>query len=68
MNRRICKMLPHLSIIMALFLGTLWVLDQLNPLMGFTNNSISDVIQLVFCIIVLINGGKQIWEYSGEKE
>ncbi|MEY8352343.1 hypothetical protein AALB39_03205 [Lachnospiraceae bacterium 54-53] len=44
----------HLTIILSLFMGTLWVLDQLNPMMNFLNNNITDGLFMLFCISALI--------------
>lgn len=53
---------PHLTLILALFMGTLWVLDQLNPRMNFLNNDITDVIFILFCISSLITSASFLWQ------
>lgn len=52
---------PHLTFILALFMGTLWVLDQLNPMMNFLNNSVADAALFLFCISSLITSAITIW-------
>ncbi len=49
-------LLPHASIILAAAFITFWILDYLNPLIGFLDNDISNVLLLVFCILSLLNG------------
>lgn len=60
MNEKIRNAVPHLMIIGSLFLGTLWVLDQLNPMMGFLSNSTVNVVLFVFCILALVSGIQDI--------
>jgi fumarate reductase subunit D len=50
------KILPHIVIVLAAMFITFWILDQLNPVMNFINNSISNVLLLLFSILSLVNG------------
>lgn len=52
---------PHLTIILSLFLGTLWVLNQLNPMMNFLNNQISNAVLMVFILSSLITSASFLW-------
>lgn len=61
MKNRLLNMLPHLTIILSLFIGTLWVLNQLNPLMGFLDNQISDIFLILLCISSLITSAITVW-------
>ena len=61
MNKWYVYFWPHLTFILALFIATLWVLDQLNPLMNFLNNRIADSALFVFCISSLITSAISIW-------
>lgn len=53
---------PHLTIILSLFLGTLWVLNQLNPMMDFLNNGISIAALMVFILSSLITSVSFLWK------
>lgn len=61
MNKWYVIFWPHLTFILALFIATLWVLDQLNPMMNFLNNRIADSALFVFCISSLITSAISIW-------
>lgn len=50
------KILPHIVIVLAAMFITFWILDQLNPVMNFINNSISNALLLLFSILSLVNG------------
>jgi len=52
--RRIIRVLPHLTIILALMFVTFWILDIYNPMMNFVNSSISNVLLLIFCILSIM--------------
>lgn len=54
--KKVQTILPHIVFITALFLTALWVLDQLNPLMGFLSNPLSDLILLLFFLVSALNG------------
>lgn len=62
MIERLLRSLPHVVIVMALFLGTLWTLDKLNPLMGFMENPFAEAVQILFFITALCNGVYQAWK------
>lgn len=52
------RVLPHVVIILSLVLGTMLVLHQFNPRMGFLTNSISQkyltVLLVSSCILALV--------------
>jgi preprotein translocase subunit SecG len=49
--KRLSKILPHITIILA---GIFWILDILNPTMNFINRKISNKLLLAFCISAII--------------
>ncbi len=51
----------HLTFILSLFIATLWVLNQLNPMMNFLNNWIADSAIFLLCISSLITSAISIW-------
>lgn len=53
--KKIVKILPHVNIILAVLFITLWVLDKLNPIMNFINNSISNVLLIIFFVVSMAN-------------
>lgn len=53
--KKIIRILPHINIILAVLFITLWVLDKLNPIMNFINNSISNILLIIFFIISMAN-------------
>lgn len=61
------KILPHIVIVLAAMFITFWILDQLNPIMNFINNSISNVLLLVFSIASLVNAVFSIAWYRKSK-
>jgi hypothetical protein len=61
MNKWYVNLWAHLTFILALFIATLWVLDQLNPMMNFLNNRIADSALFLFCISSLITSAISIW-------
>lgn len=72
--RKIIKwLLPHCAIILSAAFITFWILDYLNPMIGFLDNQITDILLLVFCIITLLTGilaAVLVWksEHKGKKE
>ena len=54
--KKIQLILPHIVFISAIFFIVLWILDQLNPLMGFLNNPLSDMLLLLFFLTAALNG------------
>lgn len=54
---------PHLTFILSLFMGTLWVLDQLNPMMNFLSNDIADGALMIFIISAFITAALSIWHF-----
>lgn len=61
MKRRILGLFPHITLILALFQGTLWVLDQLNPMMNFLDNTFANAMLMLFCMSALISSISGIW-------
>lgn len=62
------KILPHIVIVLAAMFITFWILDQLNPIMNFINNSISNVWLLLFSIASLVNAIFSIAWYRKSKQ
>lgn len=62
------KILPHIVIVLAAMFITFWILDQLNPVMNFINNSISNALLLVFSISSLVNAIFSIAWYRKSKK
>jgi hypothetical protein len=63
------KLLPHMTIILGLYIGTMWVLDQFNPLMDFLDNSSTMAILFLFCILAVVNGFVELsWLYAEEEK
>lgn len=62
------KVLPHIVIVLAAMFITFWILDQLNPIMNFINNSISNVLLLLFSIASLVNAIFSIVWYRKSKK
>lgn len=61
MKRRILELFLHITLILALFLGTMWVLNQLNPMMNFLDNSFVSAMLMLFCISSVISSVSNIW-------
>ena len=55
MKTRIPHILAHASIVLALFLLTLLVLDYINPSMDFVNNAITKGIIGIACVLSAAN-------------
>lgn len=53
MNRLI-SFLSHCSLILAIMLITLTVVDRFNPSMDFINNDISKLLILILCVCVIV--------------
>ncbi|WP_167955679.1 hypothetical protein [Anaerosporobacter faecicola] len=51
----VAAILPHIVIVLAAMFITFWILDQLNPIMNFINNTISNLLLITFSITALIN-------------
>ena len=49
-------LLPHVLIIGSIFLGTLWILDELNPMMDFLSNPTAKTVLFLFCLTGLFQG------------
>lgn len=65
MKTRILGLFPHITLILALFLGTLWVLDQLNPMMNFLDNSFANAMLMLLCVSAAISSLSAIWFGDG---
>lgn len=52
--KRLSKLLPHLTIILAGMFIVFWILDILNPTMNFINRKISNKLLLIFCISAIV--------------
>ena len=52
--KRLSKILPHITIILAGMFIVFWILDILNPTMNFINRKISNKRLLAFCIAAII--------------
>lgn len=59
--KRIIRILPHLTIILAGMFITFWILDILNPVMNFINRKISNKLLLIFCILAIITAIMEIY-------
>ena len=54
------RLLPHLTISLALCFLTFLVLDWYNPLLAFITNGISTKILTVFCVISILTSIKSL--------
>lgn len=52
--KRINRILPHITIILAGMFIVFWILDILNPVMNFINRKASNKLLLIFCILAII--------------
>ena len=52
--KRLSKILPHITIILAGMFIVFWILDILNPTMNFINRKISNKLLLAICISAII--------------
>ena len=52
--KRLSKILPHITIILAGMFIVFWILDILNPTMNFINRKISNKLLLAFRISAII--------------
>ncbi len=52
--KRLSKILPHITIILAGMFIVFWILDILNPTMNFINRKISNKLLLAFGISAII--------------
>lgn len=53
--KKIKNLLPHILLILSLIFITFMILDEYNPTMEFINNSVSNKLFWVFCILSVIN-------------
>lgn len=68
MKKRMLELFPHITLILALFLGTMWFLDQLNPMMNFLDNSFVSAMLMLLCISALLSSVSSIWFERGTEE
>ena len=54
------RLLPHLTISLALCFLTLLVLDWYNPLMAFITNAISTKILAIFCVVSIVTSFRSL--------
>lgn len=59
--KRINKILPHLTIILAGMFIVFWILDILNPTMNFINRKISNKLLLAFCILAILTAIQAVY-------
>lgn len=52
---KLCRILPHICIILALCFLAFAVLDWFNPMMAFTTNALSRKLMLAFCASTLVS-------------
>ena len=52
--KRLSKILPHITTILAGMFIVFWILDILNPTMNFINRKISNKLLLAICISAII--------------
>ena len=70
-KRAVIWLLPHGSIVLGAAFITFWILDYLNPMIGFLDNAITDWLFLAFCIFNLLNGilsASLVWKHMGKKK
>lgn len=48
------KLLPHITLILAVMFITFLILDQYNPMMNFVNNEFSLKLLWVWCVLTVI--------------
>jgi uncharacterized membrane protein len=52
--KRLGRIIPHMTIILAGMFIVFWILDILNPTMNFINRKISNKLLLIFCILAIV--------------
>lgn len=70
-KRTVIWLLPHGSIVLGAAFITFWILDYLNPMIGFLDNAITDGLFLAFCIFNLLNGilaASLVWKNMGKEK
>ena len=53
--KKLSRILPHITIILAGMFIVFWILDILNPTMNFVNRRLSNKLLLIFCISAIIS-------------
>jgi len=48
---KIKQILPHFTIALSLMFVIFFILDKINPMMNFTDNSISNILLVVLCLL-----------------
>ena len=59
--KRLSKILPHITIILAGMFIVFWILDILNPTMNFINRKISNKLLLAFYISAIITAIQAVY-------
>ena len=68
MKKNKTSIVPHILLILTLFHGTLWVLDLLNPLMGFLDNRITNITFAVYILVAGLESVLCIMKQCGEEK
>lgn len=55
MMKKLSRILPHITIILAGMFIVFWILDILNPTMNFVNRRLSNKLLLIFFISAIIS-------------
>lgn len=53
-SKKLCRLLPHLTIIFAFCFLVFLLLDWYNPLMAFITNGISTKLLTIFCVVSIL--------------
>ncbi|MBR1563396.1 MAG: hypothetical protein IJ871_01835 [Ruminococcus sp.] len=53
--KRLSRIIPHLSIVLAGMFTVFWILDIINPTMKFTSRKLSYKLLIVFCVLSIIS-------------
>ena len=53
--KRLSRIIPHLSIVLAGMFVVFWILDIINPTMKFTSRKLSYKLLIVFCVLSIIS-------------
>ena len=53
--KRLSRIIPHLSIVLAGMFTVFWILDIINRTMKFTSRKLSYKLLIVFCVLSIIS-------------
>ena len=53
--KRLSRIIPHLSIVLAGMFTVFWILDIINSTMKFTSRKLSYKLLIVFCVLSIIS-------------